>query len=654
MPTAYLEPSGDTSGATDLANVSAAASLMISGRRLPPLSSNSVATCRVRLAPGTFYFTQRIALLTTALKTLGLWLDGSGRGVTSVDYNPSVSGPLLANTDWLDVKVSDLTFFNHDVNSDFMWSQEQAGLSNIQDYTFQDVEFAGNTWNRLFRLTGNNNNSEWKFSRCTFSNFNNLIFTPPPTTATMTNGSSVIAITSATVQVGDTGFFSTAVAPLSANTQYFVVAATATTMQVATTFGGSAVSFTANGSSTFTNASDQFLNFWFHQCKFNAGTSAGRVVNMIFGGSIAVTDCDASGWTPPAQAAFTATCSGTTLTVSAVASGTLAVGQVIMGAGTVLAGTQIVSLGTGTGGTGTYIVNNGQTISTATSMWAPNFMFNLLGNSHSEGVCSFKIDKLRVEHHNDNAMLLLCQWNQGNVSINQLDQSSQVASTLATDIFCVFQIVNIAGPVISFTNSTLIGRHGYVSNSNNFDFVTSIIYQNNATLQNLDAFTFIASTNTLNDGGLPQIKFRNFQARASASGTFKYVNDCDWGWAVGSGGIAQTFTTNFIGAVNQELPNNGGNLQLRLPRNANLTRIRINKPANGLTAAYSYSIQSTDATPVVYATFSGPTAAAAISIDLDVWIPLTSDTARTIELIDKQPRTGNFTGVIVAIDYVGG
>lgn len=604
MPIAYLEPSGDTSGATDLANVSAAASLMISGRRLPPLSANDVATCRVRLAPGTFYFTQRIALLTNTLKTAGLWLDGSGRGVTSIDYNPSVSGPLLANTDWLDVKFTDLTIINHDANSDFMWSQEQASQSNVQDYTFEDVEFSGNGWNRLFRLTGADNNSEWKFSRCTFSSFTNLLYTPPATTATMTNTSNTIAITSPTVQIGDTGFFSTAVAPLSANTQYFVVGATATTMQVATMSGGTPVTFAANGSSTFTNAADQFLNFWFHQCKFDPGTSAGRVVNMNFGGSISITDCDASGWSPSAQAAFTATCSGTTLTVSAVASGTLAVGQVIMGAGTVLAGTQIVSLGTGTGGTGTYTVNNSQTISAATSMWAPNFLFNLLGNTHGEGMCSFKIDKLRVEHHNDNAMLLFCQWNQGNVSINQLDQSSQVTSTLATDIFCVFQINNIAGPAISFTNSTLIGQHGYVSGSNNFNYVSSILYQNNTTLQNFDAYNFIASTNEVNNGGVPQIKFRNFQTRSSASGTFKYVNDCDWGWSFGSGGIAETFTTNFIGAANQELPIMGGTLQLRLPRNSNLTRIRINKPANGvLTGMYNYSIQSTDATPVVYARF---------------------------------------------------
>jgi hypothetical protein len=61
-------------------------------------------------------------------------------------------------------------------------------------------------------------------------------------------------------------------------------------MQVATSFGGTPVSFTASGTPTFTNAADQFLNFWFHQCKFDAGTSAGQVVSMNFGGSIAVTD----------------------------------------------------------------------------------------------------------------------------------------------------------------------------------------------------------------------------------------------------------------------------------------------------------------------------------------------------------------------------
>lgn len=54
------------------------------------------------------------------------------------------------------------------------------------------------------------------------------------------------------------------------------------------------------------------------------------------------------------NAAFTASIANTgVMTVSAVASGTLAVGQLVQGAG-VPANTYILSLGTGTGGTGTY------------------------------------------------------------------------------------------------------------------------------------------------------------------------------------------------------------------------------------------------------------------------------------------------------------
>jgi hypothetical protein len=62
-----------------------------------------------------------------------------------------------------------------------------------------------------------------------------------------------------------------------------------------------------------------------------------------------------------AGASFTASIAGTTMTVSAVASGTLAVGQLVNGAGTT-AGTFITAPGTGTGGTGTYTVNASQTV----------------------------------------------------------------------------------------------------------------------------------------------------------------------------------------------------------------------------------------------------------------------------------------------------
>ena len=68
------------------------------------------------------------------------------------------------------------------------------------------------------------------------------------------------------------------------------------------------------------------------------------------------------------SARFTGSISGTTLTVSAVVSGTLAVGQLITGTGVSASppgsnATYITALGTGTGGVGTYTVGVSQTVS---------------------------------------------------------------------------------------------------------------------------------------------------------------------------------------------------------------------------------------------------------------------------------------------------
>ena len=68
---------------------------------------------------------------------------------------------------------------------------------------------------------------------------------------------------------------------------------------------------------------------------------------------------------------FTGSMSGTTLTVSAVTSGTLYVGQTIEGAGN-SAKVIITALGTGTGGTGTYTISASQTVGSET-MYALSF-----------------------------------------------------------------------------------------------------------------------------------------------------------------------------------------------------------------------------------------------------------------------------------------
>ncbi len=66
-----------------------------------------------------------------------------------------------------------------------------------------------------------------------------------------------------------------------------------------------------------------------------------------------------------AAAVVTGSIATTVLTVTAVTSGTLSVGQTISGSG-VTAGTKITALGTGTGGAGTYTVDTSQTASSTT------------------------------------------------------------------------------------------------------------------------------------------------------------------------------------------------------------------------------------------------------------------------------------------------
>ena len=71
-------------------------------------------------------------------------------------------------------------------------------------------------------------------------------------------------------------------------------------------------------------------------------------------------------------AVVTATIAGTVLTVSAVTSGVLHVGQTIQGAGVTL-GTIITALGTGSGGVGTYTLSVASTVAVGVTMYGLNF-----------------------------------------------------------------------------------------------------------------------------------------------------------------------------------------------------------------------------------------------------------------------------------------
>ena len=93
-----------------------------------------------------------------------------------------------------------------------------------------------------------------------------------------------------------------------------------------------------------------------------------------------------------ASAVVTGSIAAYTLTVTAVASGALAVGTYITGT-SVTAGTYIAQLGTGTGGTGTYILNNSITASSTTITGQPilGSTFTASGPGTGTGVAALSV-----------------------------------------------------------------------------------------------------------------------------------------------------------------------------------------------------------------------------------------------------------------------
>jgi hypothetical protein len=105
----------------------------------------------------------------------------------------------------------------------------------------------------------------------------------------------------------------------------------------------------------------------------SATPAAGSTALTLTGGTVTASAplIDATQTFNATTAVFTGSISGTTLTVTAITSGTIAVGMTLTSSGTITYGTRITALGTGTGGTGTYTISISQSRSSATLTGTP-------------------------------------------------------------------------------------------------------------------------------------------------------------------------------------------------------------------------------------------------------------------------------------------
>ena len=178
-------------------------------------------------------------------------------------------------------------------------------------------------------------------------------------------------------------------------------------------------------------------------------------------------------------ATFTGYISGKTLTVTAVASGTVAVGQIISG-NNVTSNTTITALGSGSGGTGTYTVNFSQTVGSSGSpitMTAPQlFLIMPAATQVSDGQTSLINNTgsyaITVVTNSSNSTIVSIApgaayyvivtnnttvdgtW--ANVAVGASSSSAQASSLVGNGLIALGNTLNQAYPLIAqYSNTTL-------------------------------------------------------------------------------------------------------------------------------------------------------------------------------------------------------
>lgn len=599
----FIQPSGDTSGATDTAAIQAYYTAAAAALRTSTGISAPVGTLNVMLGNGDLFFNAS-ALNGNPTKAIGVRLSGRGKNRTAVHYTPTVPGtPMFVNNRWLDFEVADLSFVGNDANADFLQSLEQNSLSNIQDNRFDAVEWIG-SWQNIFMLCGGNNNSEWKINDCSVTGnggfVQNWLYIPDSQTATFTASTAAIAmnVIQGAPPVGSSITFGTTVGNIVANTGYFVVASTTGSpgsIQVSATNGGSVLTPSTNGTAVASFSSDQFLNYWFSKCKFTSQKNSSWI-NVAKGGSISIRDSDIS----------------------------------------------------------------------ANSPTSSNYIFQLLEPTHAGGVCNFTVDHLRIEHASNSSLLLHSQWPQGNITFRGLDQSSQDANRPSTQNYVLVERVNTGGSIITFDGCQLMGTHTYNVNSNDTFRPHKAIYHGCTLLDNPSPADFIINTLISNSGGFIDAQFDQCRPNLNFSTTgYREVIDSAPNWYITAGGQAKRRSMNMVSS-SSDWPQAGGNFHIRIPRHALILGIWFWKPSTGNTGAFQYTLTTNEASPTTLAggaatAMAGSNAGATIlptnlmSSALNGAFWCDTDLKRELILTDTLAgtRTGIFTGVECQVEYLG-
>jgi len=287
------------------------------------------------------------------------------------------------------------------------------------------------------------------------------------------------------------------------------------------------------------------------------------------------------------------------------------------------------------------------------------YLFELLGDNHAQGVCSFIADGTRYEHKTDQSKLIKCEWPFGVVSLQNIDQSSNSGFTSSAIISALFNLQNVGGPSIDFTGARLAGRHEYTYKGNQWGELNNIRYVGvqHSQINDPDDFLLITKADgNFNDGGIPNITFEgNCRGRQaySAAGNKRYVWDRSFGAVTRA---VATVTENIVVLKTPSggLPANGGSsLVAVLPKGVYITKIDLFSSNGSVTDAGAFDFSVVDADAKVLANVAGTPYSAGFRDITETQFFVDTINERTIHLVDNGPVTQSSKKSWVRVHYVG-
>jgi len=265
---------------------------------------------------------------------------------------------------------------------------------------------------------------------------------------------------------------------------------------------------------------------------------------------------------------------------------------------------------------------------------APGYLFNLRGNAHGSGTCGFSAKGLRWEGKNNNAAILYSEWNQGNVSIRDLDAGPLSGTYTYGDVIWI-KYGGVDGSIYNFTDSVIPGGVkvgwgvGDWGNSHRITFRDCTWLQRDTP----DAVVnYDASAAGGNNQNPPPVKFINCRPATGlsdvTSGTGAMVWDATMGYR---GELVQTLQERWLSVRGVwGVAVDGVTLTATVPVGALITGLRTMAPAastpDGTTGVWT--LATTEGSPATIATVSsGGALSAGYDVTTSLAQPFISSTA---------------------------